>query len=521
MVVISPPPGPADADLVATALAYAARGWPVFPLHTPDAHGHCSCRDADCDDVGKHPRTRHGFKDASTDPMVITGWWRTFPNANIGIRTGAESGLVVLDVDAAKGGKESLARLEATHGSFLSTLTVETGGGGLHLYLAHPGGRVRNSEGKLGAGLDVRGDGGFVVAPPSVHRSGQRYRWTPGSSEMAQPAALPPWILAGTARPVRSNVQPSDEARIPEGQRNRTLTSIAGKLRRDGLSEAAMRAALSVTNDERCDPPLDEREVAKIAKSVARYPVEPSGVSALREAPAHEIIPAQKRGTHLQETLSAVIAMIENPHLKSEAVIALRIITLLEHRHAEAPTPDGFYRISDNDLADAWNRDKPIRSRSTITRAKKRLGDWGLFEFTNLPGSRVEDSLHPDTGEVTSHRRQIEETWIRRDRPMLEKLKQLAAFVDPQPKVRGKARATTRSNKVKVPRADEVLAASVEHADAQVLGTSVRFPMRHSDADIYVPPTGGGSFMHQTDALGTSPLPPLQDIDPVIESVPQ
>src|SRR5262245_19457117 len=94
--------------LLTAALEYAARGWPVFPLHTPTASG-CSCRRRDCDRIGKHPRTQHGLKDASTDPATIQRWWRMWSTANIGLVTGAVSGLVVLDEDTQKGGDNTRA----------------------------------------------------------------------------------------------------------------------------------------------------------------------------------------------------------------------------------------------------------------------------------------------------------------------------------------------------------------------------------------------------------------------------
>src|SRR5215510_641064 len=97
-----------------TALTYAARGWHVFPCHTPTEHG-CSCRKQDCPDVGKHPRTQHGLKDATTDEATIRRWWTMWPEANIAIRTGAVSGLVVLDVDRRNGGAESLRDLEQSY----------------------------------------------------------------------------------------------------------------------------------------------------------------------------------------------------------------------------------------------------------------------------------------------------------------------------------------------------------------------------------------------------------------------
>lgn len=163
-------------DLVAAALGYANHGWPVLPLHTA-VGDRCSCGDAACAHPGKHPRIKTGrdHARATTDVSLIRKWWRQWPTANIGVVTGARSGLVVVDVDPRHGGLDSLRQLEAEHGQLPSAPTVITGSGGLHLYFRHPGGRVPNRVG-LYPGIDLRGDGGLVVCPPSLHAQGS-YRW--------------------------------------------------------------------------------------------------------------------------------------------------------------------------------------------------------------------------------------------------------------------------------------------------------------------------------------------------------
>jgi len=126
--------------------------------------------------VGKHPRTEHGLKDATIDEATIFGWWRRWPGANVGIVTGMASGLLVLDIDPRHGGVESLALLEREHGSLPETAEVSTGGGGRHILFLHPGFRVKNRANMM-PGVDVRGDDGYIVAPPSLHASGRRYEW--------------------------------------------------------------------------------------------------------------------------------------------------------------------------------------------------------------------------------------------------------------------------------------------------------------------------------------------------------
>ena len=157
------------------ALKYAALGLHVHPLHTI-VDGHCSCdAGSNCKHPGKHPRTHNGVKDATTDRKTIKAWWNSWPDANIGIATGRVSDIFVLDVDG-DAGKASLKELEAKHGSVPKTVTVKTGRG-RHLYFRRDGTRVGNSVGKLGEGIDVRGDGGYIVAAGSVHVSGADYRF--------------------------------------------------------------------------------------------------------------------------------------------------------------------------------------------------------------------------------------------------------------------------------------------------------------------------------------------------------
>jgi hypothetical protein len=183
----------------AAAVHLARWGWPVLACHHPIG-GHCSCGDRSCSSPGKHPLSRHGVHDATTDPAVIESWWRNSPHANPAVRTGvrpAGAGVIVLDIDPDHDGDNSLTRLVTAHGPLPVTLEVVTGGGGRHLYFAHAGPPVPNSAGRLGPGLDIRSDGGYVLVPPSGHAAGGRYRW------IRRPLrAVPDW-LADLARPGR------------------------------------------------------------------------------------------------------------------------------------------------------------------------------------------------------------------------------------------------------------------------------------------------------------------------------
>ena len=213
-------------SLPEAALSYARRGSAVLPVHTA-SNGPCSCGDAACSSPGKHPRTTHGVKDATFDEATIRRWLDQWPDTNIGIATGAASGLVVLDVDPRHGGQESLQQLiEAHQGDFPHTITALTGGGGAHFYFAHPGVPMKNRVG-LKPGLDIRADGGYVVAPPSLHVSGNRYVWDPTAHPDTTPLApLPPWLLALLQAPATpaGPVQDADGRwLIPEGYASHDL----------------------------------------------------------------------------------------------------------------------------------------------------------------------------------------------------------------------------------------------------------------------------------------------------------
>ena len=252
-------------DMVVEALKYARRGWPVFPVHSVE-HGKCTCGDPTCSSVGKHPRTAHGVKDATCNEEAIR---RLFCYRNGGIGLATSSGLFVLDIDPRHGGDKTLSALEEQYGALPITLEVRTGGGGRHLFFASQGGStVKNSVGALGAGVDVRGEGGYVVLPPSIHFSGNRYEWVRESDA----AVAPDWLVANlAANQPRSSTKKDAQGKIPEGQRNSTLTSLAGSMRHRGLSFEAILAALITENQIRCDPPLPASEVRGIALSVSRY----------------------------------------------------------------------------------------------------------------------------------------------------------------------------------------------------------------------------------------------------------
>jgi hypothetical protein len=249
---------PGTSDLHLAAVAYAEKGTAVLPLQPR----------------GKTPATASGVKQATTDTAIIERWWTSAPNMNVGIATGSRSGIFVLDVDD-EAGEQSLRELERANGDLPETVEAITGKG-RHIYFRlGDGDPIRNSVGTLGPGLDVRGDEGYVVAPPSIHPSGRRYEWSVDCA--AEYADAPDWLhrlMAGSSAPGKGKPLEHWHATltepIPNGTRNSTLAEICGKLLFHDVNLVLVRDLLVCVNAARCDPPLTIEEVETITVSVAR-----------------------------------------------------------------------------------------------------------------------------------------------------------------------------------------------------------------------------------------------------------
>ena len=216
-----------ELDCAHAAAVYAALGFPVVPMHTAQPGGGCSCADAGCSDVGKHPRLRGWQRLAGSDPAVVGEWWRRWPDASLGLATGRR--FDVLDLDGEQG-VEALRAVLSIEPREHPGPVARTGGGGWHLLYAPTG--LGNRVGLL-AGVDWRGRGGLIVAPPSVHASGRRYRWVrPLTAALAE-------VPAGLRR--RLAPPAAQRTTLPPGGPPRTD-------RRGGYGEAALtreRAAVA------------------------------------------------------------------------------------------------------------------------------------------------------------------------------------------------------------------------------------------------------------------------------------
>ena len=246
--------GPAHA----AALAYAARGFSPIPIEPR----------------GKRPLVPWlDYQQRIATAEEIDAWYRRWPAANVGIVTGHVSGIVVIDVDPRHGGAASLERLQGEYGPIPHTVEALTGGGGRHLYFALSEATLRNRVGIL-PGIDLRADGGCVVAPPSRHSSGRPYAWAEGSTpDDVAPAPLPIWAVpAAQANGGHSIAHWRELVRegVAEGSRNDTLASLTGHLLWHGVDPEVALELLLAWNRLRCRPPLTDEEVAQVVHSITR-----------------------------------------------------------------------------------------------------------------------------------------------------------------------------------------------------------------------------------------------------------
>jgi hypothetical protein len=217
-----------------------------------------------CENVGKHPRTKHGVEDATTDEAKIRDWWEMWPQANIG--RAFDDGEFAVDVDPRNGGAETYRALIEKHGQLPPTMAQLTGSEGNHYLLkVPPGVKLR---GKLGAGIDIKKKGGYIVLAPSLHQSGRRYEWV----KDAPVADAPAWMLDKLCEPEAASQASAVEDVITRPGRFGALQSLAGTMRRRGMSAEEIEIALTAVNERRCRPPLDGAKIKYIAESISQHP---------------------------------------------------------------------------------------------------------------------------------------------------------------------------------------------------------------------------------------------------------
>lgn len=323
------------------ALSYAECGLRVIPVRPAE----------------KRPLLHDWPKRASEDRSVVRRWWAEFGSPDVGIATGG--GLVVIDIDPGRGG--TLAGL-----GLPPTVEAVTGGGGRHLYYRSPSPFASGSD-VLGPGVDVRAEGGFVVAPPSGHISGHEYEWIRDVREEAM-ASLPGAIGDRLVCPrTRSQIRGSEALPlIPAGRRNDTLASLAGHMRATGLSEGAIADALCALRHHCEDPSsIPETEIREIAASIGRYP------AGQRRDPLRAVADAARGAEAAGTRLSAL-----------ERLVYLHLVNRADWRTAEVQL--------------AWKQLEQMTGshKTTIRRAMGRLSATGLVELVERGGEREADGAY-------------------------------------------------------------------------------------------------------------------------------
>jgi hypothetical protein len=258
---------------------YISKSRSVIALYLPSG-GSCSCSvGISCRSPGKHPVTRNGLKNATNDRSKLVEAGFNGGNQNIGILTGGD--LMVLDIDAKSGGLITLDDLIKKYGALPNTPKVKTGGGGYHFYFRTPIGLTIKNRANVLPGLDIRGEGGYVVAPPSIHSSGKRYEW---EVDMNTPLAeCPNWLIDLITGPspkqvvelnnfdFLANLDDRDLKNHPgagEGERNTKLCQLAGIHLARGEDPSEVNA-LALDWGRRCRPPLDHHEIIRTVNALA------------------------------------------------------------------------------------------------------------------------------------------------------------------------------------------------------------------------------------------------------------
>jgi hypothetical protein len=321
---------------------YASHGIPVFPL-APRS---------------KQPlKASRGFYDAATGLEQIRRWWSEHPDANIGCALGEPSRRWLLDFDSRSGGLAVLA--DQFDGRSLDGAAIAlTGGNGQHCYYAWTSDLAWLRCGEVTPGVEVKGSGGYSVLPPSVHpTTGNRYLWLSADDldRFLKPQPAPDWLLRWLqerrkVRQMPPHAETTTAHKITQGRRNITLTSIAGMLRRYGADEAELYDLLVQVNSKLCEPPLDDDEVNRIARSVGRY--EPR---AENERPDAQRIFEQLDEGHYRLLAPGIAGQLEIDLLRHENGNLVGQLTVRCHL-AECRATDGLLYLGNFSVSSARAR---------------------------------------------------------------------------------------------------------------------------------------------------------------------
>lgn len=346
-----------------TAATLAAMGLKLIPAHSIK-NGVCTCdKGAQCTSAGKHP-TQTNWQNKSVSSEELIAMLKKNPDLNFGVVTGGR--LFVVDIDPKNGGLESFAEIE---GLFNPTFKVVTGSGGYHFYYLLPEGYDKPIGNKVNIikGIDIRGENGFVVAPSSLHKSGNTYEIAEDSLDEIQ--VIGEELLELITKEKDYNT--GQEARVEtvdtfgEGERNARITAIAGSLFRQGLSKDAVVDSLLSLNESICSPPLHPKEITTIVRSVSKYK-------------NHEqVADCETQYSSVHEEIEDYLYHVKgNVNLKSKHIAELIVTDLLDKGAFYKSFEDVFYFDNDSKVLIAINKEN--------INFKKLLADYKINASTSF-----------------------------------------------------------------------------------------------------------------------------------------
>ena len=357
------------------ALALARRGFPVFPVHFVRDDGRCSCGAADCKNPAKHPITSAGCLDATTTETTIVNWWTANPGANVAVATGRKAGVFVIDVD---GDDLLIAELERGIGKFTGGPCSSTGRG-RHLWFQYPNGSsIKNAAKVQGWDIDVRGDGGYVIVPPSIHHSGRQYCWEVelNGSLPDAPQAVLEWLAKSSSGKTMTARGDLDSAPgVAEGERHKTLVEYVGRHFAYGESGSIVLGK-AVGWGRKCHPPIDDSEIGRVVQDIeAKHRAQQSRRPAGAERPKAGN-PKRSQAASLVD-LAVGVELFHNPE-------GVCFATFEQNGHQETwPIRSGAFRQW---LARRyWNQQKNTPGAQAIADATVVLEGHALFDGDELP----------------------------------------------------------------------------------------------------------------------------------------
>jgi hypothetical protein len=400
---------------VEAALDYARRGWAVFPVHGVLPGGECACGKPACANAGKHPVTPNGHKDASTDPAQINVWFKAQPDANIAISCG-QSSLFVVDVDTKNGGLENWQKLVEQHGE-PQTLKARTGSGGLHYVFQAPEDPGLNKPGanKLAPGIDVRAGSSYIVAAPSLHKSGNRYEWLDSDTPIAP---LPDWVrdlltAPPSPPPVRKvaaqRTPPSPPQSFPtsslgydterlaeiwrscEGQRHELALHVSGMLAHAGLDKIGAEKLIEEICSLAGDTEVSDRRGA-VQYSFSRHEFEEpiTGYPTLVKAVGEELAGEVRRLLLAGDDVPFVIDRGKTYHVEPKTSERTELINAVVSIDRQSVEDDG-----DGGRQTVYEMSCDFRGR----RLSAAISDKGFDQATSFA------TVFGEAGIVTAHRK--------------------------------------------------------------------------------------------------------------------